>query len=173
MSTTPSASEIIKAVTENACSRYVIADPIDQRYCRLDLRYCKKETITECKRNAARFLNSLRLPPDVTEKTFVLTSAAERQKLQLKVTLNKTGTLSFWIQQPITELHIRAALLDLMSKDITHANLCEVGEKYKKLLFSAKAQLKNMFINCRNIDPTFLQAIVNSLFLRGYTPVTV
>lgn len=108
------------------------------------------------------------LPP-YTEKTYQFVSPDSLLKLVISSNKNSDHTISYWLQYPVLDFHIKMAFLKLMNVQITPETLNQVTQRFGAVFYQAKKQLEKQYVKCEQLDPLYVNNVIGSLGIKGFT----
>lgn len=81
---------------------------------------------------------------------------------------NSDHTISYWVQRPVQDLHVRMAMCKLLGLPLTPENLHQVTHQYAALYGQCCALVRNEMALCEQVDPLFMRLAIKTLALHGY-----
>jgi hypothetical protein len=103
-----------------------------------------------------------------SERNFVFLSPGNDSHLFVSSTKNSDHTISYWVQYPVLDFHIKMAFLKLMNINVTYENMAEVLKRYPAVFFQCKKQLEGHTVKCEQIDALYMDNIIKSLLFKNY-----
>lgn len=169
MSNLPSAPAIVEEAKKFACIMHDDYDPVTVRKC----KSCNKSLASADKLvKAKKILDELGAP--VTTQSVSMYNPDKAQHIQLNsVRDTSTGTVNYWIQYPVLNVHLQMALCAVQDLPVTSANMEESIQRFPLLYEQLQKIVRDnaVMASCEQVDPIFMEMVVKALVLQGYGKV--
>ena len=83
-------------------------------------------------------------------------------------TLNSDRTISYWVEYPMPDYFIQAAMLRALGVPITTTDLYNVVTRYHALYTQLVASFREKPVQCQSIDPEYVNMVIDALLCRKY-----
>lgn len=90
-------------------------------------------------------------------------------EVRVASTLNSDRTLSYWLQYPITPVHLQRAVVQAMGLPLTVSNLQGVEERYPALYHQLLQMHRHELARCESVEPLYVAMALRALAARDYT----
>lgn len=165
----PSATEIVDESKRIALEYYTHHNPTSIHKCLQCARVGNAPNTSEKVENVRRYISSYELTDSpYSEKNFVLISPAKDSQVLISSTKNSDHTVSYWVQYPVMDFHIRLAFLKLMNISVTPQNISDVSNRYNAVFNQCKNYLQGETVKCEQVDPLYMDNIIKNFLRNNY-----